>query len=354
VPFSPLASLQICRLQYSSSPEFSRSKLKLSKWPDANNKGKKVTQAIVRSGTIMEKPAILAVDDEPYNLEILEELLEDEGYSVDLAENGEDALKLLNQNPQRYHTVLLDRMMPGLDGLEVLRVMKKRPDLRFIPVIMQTAKATHKDIQDGLDNGVIYYLTKPFERSMLTKIVNTSVSAYKVHRQLSDALGRHTKSAVTRQEYTFATLEDARSIAVLLSSLCPDPHRIIPGLNELMINAIEHGNLNIGYKRKTLLLDMGTWLDEIEARLAMPEYCHRRATVSFEEGEHEYRFEIEDQGEGFDVSQFLSIDPDRAINTHGRGIVIARAISFDRLDFISPNNKVIAIVNKASVKEPYE
>jgi len=292
------------------------------------------------------RPAILAVDDEPYNLEILEELLAEEGYDVDLAANGEEALSLLNQNPGRYHTVLLDRMMPDMDGIEVLKIMKLRPDLRFVPVIMQTAKATKRDIQEGLDNGVIYYLTKPFERASLSKIVKTSVASYAVHNDLSLALGNHVKSQLKHQEYSFKNLEDARSIAILLSSLCPDPHRIVPGLAELMINAVEHGNLNIGYKRKTILLELGSWREEVEMRLKMPEYSNHSAKIIFIETEDEYRFEIEDEGSGFDVSKYLSIDPERAVNTHGRGIVIARAISFDHLEFIPPNNKVIGTIYK--------
>jgi len=224
--------------------------------------------------------------------------------------------------------------------------MKQRPDLRFIPVIMQTAKATRKDIQEGLDHGVIYYLTKPFDRALLVKIVNTSVAAFGVHQDLSLALGNHVNARLKRQEYVFSNLADARSIAILLSSLCPDPHRIIPGLNELLVNAVEHGNLNIGYKRKTLLLEMGTWLREVEERLKLPEYSGRKAKVVFEEHEDRYLFEIEDQGEGFDVEQYLTIDPERAVNTHGRGIVIARAISFDQLNYVPPNNKVIGTVFK--------
>jgi len=305
-----------------------------------------VAHSNVELSADLTKPAILAVDDEPYNLEILEELLEDEGYEVDVAENGEQALNLLNAHPSRYHSVLLDRMMPGVDGLEVLKIMKQRADLRFIPVIMQTAKATRRDIQEGLDHGVIYYLTKPFDRALLVKIVNTSVASFGVHRDLSEALSEHVNSRVKRQEYVFSNLVDARSIAILLSSLCPDPHRVIPGLNELLVNAIEHGNLDIGYKRKTLLLEMGTWMQEIDERLQLPEYKERKAKVVFQELEDRYLFVIEDDGEGFDVAHYLTIDPERAVNTHGRGIVVARAISFDELEYVPPNNKVIGTIYK--------
>lgn len=295
---------------------------------------------------IQKNPVILAVDDEPYNLEIMQELLEDEGYAVDLAESGGEALHLLQNNPLRYSTVLLDRMMPGLDGLEVLKFMKKQPELRFIPVIVQTAKATRGDIQEGLDNGVIYYLTKPFERQHLANIVNTSVTSFAVHQELSNSLCQYQRAPLEQREMEFSSLVDARSIAILFASLCPDPHRVIPGLNELLINAVEHGNLNIGYKRKSLLLEMGKWLEEIEERLRLPEYVKRKARIVFQETEDEIRFSIRDEGAGFDVEKYLEIDPDRAVNTHGRGIVVARAVSFDRLEFVPPNNVVVATILK--------
>ena len=286
---------------------------------------------------------VLAVDDEPYNLEILEELLQDAGLYVDVAVDGKMALDMLHANPNKYHTVLLDRMMPEMDGLDVLRAMKVHNELRFVPVIMQTAKATVSDIQEGLNQGVIYYLTKPFERQTLLNIVSTSVASYQQHLDLCAGLPL-IQHASPQREFGFRTLEDARSLAVLLSSLCPDQKRVITGLSELLVNAVEHGILDIGYDTKSTLLANGRWREEVEQRLAMPEYRHKHATIEVDQGPTSISFSITDPGNGFDSEKYLQIDPGRAINTHGRGIVVAKVMSFDDLEFVPPGNKVIATV----------
>ena len=82
---------------------------------------------------------LLLVDDDPVNLQILREYLDDQGYELDEAKDGQQAWdKLLAEDPA-YHVVLLDRMMPKLDGLALLKQMKAHDRLKMIPVIMQTA-----------------------------------------------------------------------------------------------------------------------------------------------------------------------------------------------------------------------
>lgn len=287
------------------------------------------------------KVNILAVDDEPYNLEIIEEYLQDAGFSVDLAANGDLALEILTANPGKYHTILLDRMMPGKDGLAVLRELKLHKELRFVPIIMQSAKATITDIQEGLNHGVIYYLTKPFERSMLLDIVATSVSSFQQQLELFSGLNPVVHPAQQR-EFSFRTLEDARSLAILLSSFWLDRKRVIPGLCELLVNAVEHGIVGIGYEGKSRLLATGVWREEVERRLLLPENIHKCAKIELAQSAAGLRYTITDPGAGFDSEQYLKIDPGRAIHAHGRGIVVAKAISFDDLKFVAPGNQVVA------------
>ena len=134
---------------------------------------------------------VLVVDDEELNLEIISELLGDRGYHVDTADSGVLACRLLQQNSDKYHCVLLDRMMPELDGMAVLQFMKNDPQLRYIPVIMQTAKATRKDIQDGINAGVLYYITKPFNETTLLNIVDSAVAEYLEMQALTRGQVRH-------------------------------------------------------------------------------------------------------------------------------------------------------------------
>lgn len=114
-------------------------------------------------------PCILAVDDTPENLEILRMRLEANGYRVETAADGEEGLsKARELEPD---LILLDIMMPKLDGISVVRMLKQDDALRSIPVILVTAKADTRDVVAGLDAGGDDYLTKPFEhRALLARV----------------------------------------------------------------------------------------------------------------------------------------------------------------------------------------
>lgn len=108
----------------------------------------------------LEKTArILVVDDHPDNIELLKARLEARGYEVDTAEDGEEALKKVFERPPSL--VLLDVMMPRMDGFETVRRIKANKDMPFIPVIMQTALDSTQDIVEGLNAGADDYVTKP-------------------------------------------------------------------------------------------------------------------------------------------------------------------------------------------------
>lgn len=111
---------------------------------------------------------ILAVDDEPLNLMILKELFEDE-HDITLAESGEEAMdKLENAVPD---VVLLDVMMPGIDGIEVCKRIRSNPKFEKVKVVMVSGKAMESDIQRGLDAGADHYISKPFDMMELMEIV---------------------------------------------------------------------------------------------------------------------------------------------------------------------------------------
>jgi adenylate cyclase len=124
-------------------------------------------------------PRILAVDDMPTNLEILRVRLEAQGYEVITAEDGEQALtKARELEPD---LVLLDIMMPKLDGIAVLKQLKQDAILRFVPVILVTAKSDIRDVVNGLDAGGDEYLTKPFEHAALTARVRSLLRVKELH-----------------------------------------------------------------------------------------------------------------------------------------------------------------------------
>jgi putative two-component system response regulator len=121
-----------------------------------------------------ERRTVLVVDDAPENLQILHALLKDE-YKVKLANNGEQALAVAAQEP-RPDTILLDIMMPGLDGFEVCRRLKADRATRDIPVIFLTGKNEIDDAQLAFDVGCADYITKPILPPVVLARVKAHVS----------------------------------------------------------------------------------------------------------------------------------------------------------------------------------
>ena len=124
-------------------------------------------------------PRILAVDDVPTNLEILKVRLEANGYEVVTAQDGEEAL--VRARELEPDLVLLDIMMPKLDGIAVLKQLKQETADRFVPVILVTAKADARDIVNGLEAGGDDYLTKPFEQAALLARVRSLLRTKDLH-----------------------------------------------------------------------------------------------------------------------------------------------------------------------------
>ncbi len=112
----------------------------------------------------MVKKIVLA-EDEPQIARLIEFKLKKEGYKVIWKENGEEALEAIKAD--KPDLILLDVMMPVMDGYEVLRRVKEDENLKSIPVVMLTARAQEKDVVKGIDLGAEDYITKPFHPAEL-------------------------------------------------------------------------------------------------------------------------------------------------------------------------------------------
>lgn len=117
----------------------------------------------------MGEKRILIVDDEPIMLETLRFALEKEGYACAVATDGEEAIAAVSASPPDL--VLLDVMMPGLNGYQVCRYVKESPSLRLIPVLLLTARAQERDRAMGMRIGADAYITKPFAMGTLLDLV---------------------------------------------------------------------------------------------------------------------------------------------------------------------------------------
>ncbi len=129
-----------------------------------------------------ERPLVLVVDDGADNRDILEQRLRAGGYDVVTAVDGEDGLAAAAR--ERPDLILLDVMMPKLDGLEVCRRLKADASLPFMPVILVTAKAGTRDVVAGLDAGGDEYITKPIDQAALMARVRSILRLKALHDQV--------------------------------------------------------------------------------------------------------------------------------------------------------------------------
>lgn len=293
---------------------------------------------------------ILLVEDEEIIAIIIRDLLVSEGFLVTVCANGCIAWETLQHDHAGYDLVLLDRGLPGMDGMELLRLIKDDRVLAAIPVIMQTARSDKKSIQEGLGQGAYYYLTKPIQPEILIAVINAALQQRRELQEMSETVNRAERplTLVHSAVFRFRDLDEAKMLSHCLAQSCPEPERVLQGLQELMINAVEHGNLGVSYAKKGELILAGVWLEEIQRRLTLPEFSRRFVTVHFQRLPDKLEFTIQDQGAGFDWQDFLDFSPERVFDLHGRGIAMARLMSFDRLEYQGNGNTVCAVVNGVS------
>ena len=240
--------------------------------------------------------SILVVDDEPMNLKIIHAILEGPEYRLDLAEDGGVGWARLQDETVTYDLVILDRMMPVMDGVTLLKQLKALPRYRNVPVVMQTAAAAPEQVAEGLAAGAYYYLTKPYEPDALLTIVKAALEI----RGLSKSHARDERESrlmqplLTSAAFRFRLIEEAEMLAAQLA-----------------------------------------------------QYCPRSASVHLEQGAAELIFTIDDAGQGFDWRDYLDFSADRAFDPNGRGIAMARKLSFSSLEYQGSGSTVVARISRA-------
>lgn len=294
----------------------------------------------------MDKWRILVVDDEPLNLEIIREYLDDPRYEAHFASDALEALAHLEAPEGMVDVLVLDRMMPGMDGVALLRRLKADARFKDIPVIMQTAAAAPDQVREGIEAGAYYYLTKPYEPEALLAILRAALGDLAERRRAAAVSASYAEAIglMETAEFRFRTLDEAHRLAALLATLCPEREAAAMGLAELMINAVEHGNLAISYAEKAALKKEDRWEGEIVRRLGLPDYGQRVASVAVARCAGDVVFTIADEGDGFEWSAYLDFDPARAFDPNGRGIAMARQLCFDRLEYRERGNIVVAVI----------
>lgn len=125
---------------------------------------------------------ILVVDDNKWNVKLLQQILQDEQYEVYILESGSDVLE--KSKFIKPDAILLDIMMPGIDGFEVCRLLKEEPETKDIPVIMVTAKTDGQDLKKAFNLGAFDYIKKPIDELEVISRLNSAISFREQQRKL--------------------------------------------------------------------------------------------------------------------------------------------------------------------------
>jgi CheY-like chemotaxis protein len=287
---------------------------------------------------------VLAVDDDEINLMILIKAVQEAGYGVKSFSSGEAAWEFLEKNPGVIDIALFDKMMPGLSGLDLLRRIKDTEHMRHIPVIIQTGDVGVEQMREGLENGAYYYLTKPFHPEILEAILHSAENECKTRKDLLDHMEEgHTRflSLLTGGIFSLKTHDEARLFAATIAHTAEYPEFVALGLMELLGNAIEHGNLEIGYDQKRQCMMDQNWQSELQSRMKNPEYANRSVQVVIEKIPTGFHLAIKDEGKGFDWERYMH-DHDSSMNLNepnGRGIAKAM-IMLDDVRYTGKGNEV--------------
>ncbi|MBT4757833.1 MAG: hybrid sensor histidine kinase/response regulator [Opitutae bacterium] len=169
----------------------------------------------------IEQTKILIVDDEPHNLELVAEILRLEGMSVILSIQGDEAIEIARE--QKPALILMDIMMPGLDGLTVCKMLKSDKATKSIPIIFLTAATEVTDLVSAFVAGGVDYIKKPLIREELLARVQTHISLNQVRQQLK------------------ALYQQKTELLTTLAHDIKNPTGAIDGLATLMIEDIEEG-----------------------------------------------------------------------------------------------------------------
>jgi CheY-like chemotaxis protein len=182
-----------------------------------------------------EQTHVLIVEDNEADRALLDAHLSGDGFDTEFASDGVEAWSVLDAHPDRFDLVLLDRTMPRMDGIELLKRIKADHRFLILPVILQSALVARDEVIEGIRAGAYYYLAKPYDAEMLRSVVRTAAGDRAAAKDLQMRVrrGLQVLQLLDEAHFTYRTIEEARGLAAVLANACPDAEATVIGLTEL-------------------------------------------------------------------------------------------------------------------------
>jgi hypothetical protein len=221
--------------------------------------------------------------------------------------------------------------------------------LRSCAVVLVTESLTPRQAAQAARAGLFGCLPRSASPEELQEVLDAAVGWARAHRErllASDDLVK-VGPLLTHARFELKTLDEAERLSRLIAASLPEPERRVGGILELLLNAIEHGNLELDGETKQRSLESGTWFDDVDRLLEDARYADRRVRVTLERDLMGVAITIEDDGPGFDYALLDQVPtPDDGPRLHGRGIALARELCFERLQYFGRGNRVRGWVSR--------
>lgn len=300
-----------------------------------------------------QAPRALVVDDSPDQARLVAFLLEKQGMTVEIAENGREALQIVGR--AEFDVVVTDLQMPEMDGLDLVEaVAAKNPCL---PIVLITAFGSEETAVEALKRGATSYIPK---RRLHDELVDT------VHNLLAVGEAKRERACVLKSlvesHFDFRLENDTGLVAPLVSYVEEilaarfgqeedgPVFRVGVALSEALLNAIYHGNLEVDPELRER--DPLEYRDALRTQARAAPYKDRRVLVHVQIGDSEVRFQVRDEGPGFDYSKRPDpTDPENILKLSGRGLFLIHSF-MDRVEHNEAGNEITMIKQFAEAASP--
>ncbi len=283
---------------------------------------------------------ILIVEDDLLFRTFVKNSINSLGYECIEAENGEQGLELFEK--EKPQLIISDIQMPEMDGIEMLqKVRMMRSEVIFIVMtFFDSEEWAIKALNAGANN----YLKKPIRKDTLLHLIKKYYTIAK-----SRTASKDVNNMIISKNFEMQFKSSIEIVPTVVEYLIKESgiqnyilntSGIELGLNEIITNSVEHGNLGISYEEKSNALSEGTYEKLYVERLTNPEFAEKTVTVKFIFDEEKFEWEIIDEGNGFNWK--IVPDPIKESNKegfHGRGIFLTR-FQFDEMEYNKKGNIV--------------
>ena len=289
------------------------------------------------------KIKILVVDDEEMIRTIIKKFLLQFTDDIICATNGKEALELYKKEKPMF--VISDIVMPVMDGITFLE--KVRQYDHAAKVILLTGFGTEKIIIKALRAGAINFLKKPIRIEEFITIVQKVIAIN--HDEKQKKINTASVFEESKKLIIHNRIDDIsgaiNQLLLCATNVCQEMAitGLRTGLYEIIMNAIEHGNLNITFEEKSKALEQNSYISLLEQRINDSSYKNRKVTIDYKMYNNKLEYKIKDEGNGFDWEKITFEDDFESLSRpHGRGIIMTR-FYFDEVNFNKSGSEVVLV-----------